>query len=548
MLRIIRPYILLTLFSLLLLLPGISKLPVIDRDEAHFAQASRQMLQSDNFFQIRFQDHTRFQKPPGINWLQAASVSLFSDAKSNKIWPYRIPSVLGGLLSVLLTCYFARRFINPRSGFIAGAMLASSLLLVVEAHMAVIDATLLLSVVLMEGALWVVYQGSFEKKPIHWFWPLLFWLALSFGMVLKGVTPLVGMLSVISLCLIERNVRWLNNLWPVSGLLLFAGLTSLWLIKVNQAEQSNYLMQMIHRDLLPKLQGGHESHGKPPLFHLALLPLTFWPASLFLWQGARHAWTNRQQRNIKFLLAWLLPVWLFFELMPTKLPQYVLPVFPALAMLCAMALDEQFSALKTGKWLRFLQLLWLLLSIGFAAALVLLSYLVIQQGNFSDIALIVFIGMFSVCAVYLVWHARFKQGFIATMIMAGLSFPLIFHSFLPSLQPAWLSSNVAQKLVTIDGLNNQNPLLVVGFEEPSLVFNLNTDLIKFGDSEQAVEQLTQDPKHLVLVELNTFHHWKNNANYRVIQQTRGFNYSKGRWIDLVLISARKSGESKHVTF
>lgn len=546
MLRTIRPYILLMLFSLLLLLPGISQLPVIDRDEAHFAQATRQMLQNDNFFQIRFQDKTRFQKPPGINWMQAAAVSVFSDAQASQIWPYRIPSVLAGLLSVLLTCYFARRFISNRTAVIAAALLASSLLLVVEAHMAVIDAALLFSVVLMQGALWIIYQGSFNNERIHWWWPLLFWLAMSFGMVLKGVTPLVGVLSLISLCIIEREVNWLRNLCPIRGLILFSGLTFAWVYMVNQAEHSNYLLQMIHHDLLPKLQGGHESHGKPPLFHLALLPLTFWPASLFLWQGASHAWSNRQQRTIKFLLAWLLPTWLFFELMPTKLPQYVLPTFPALAILCAMALDKSFAPLKSGKWLRLLQLLWAVLSVGFAVALVMMSYLVVQQGTLSDLALFAVIGSLTLIAVYLVWHARFQQGFVAIMLMAGLSFPIIFHSFLPSLQPAWLSRTIAQKLA-VEKLSVDNPLIVQGFDEPSLVFNLNTALVRFVNSQQAVAQLMGNPEQLALVELHTFHQWPNAASYKVLQQTRGFNYSKGRWIDLVLVQSKKSGESKHVT-
>ena len=546
MLRKAQPYILLVLFSLLLFMPGISTLPVIDRDEAHFAQATRQMLQNDNFFQIRFQETTRFQKPPGINWLQAGAVRVFTNSQSSQIWPYRIPSVLGGLLSVLLTCYLARRFLNERTAIIASAMLASSLLLVVEAHMAVIDASLLFSVVLMEGALWVIYQGFFEKRSIHWCWPLIFWLAMTFGMVLKGVTPLMGVLSISALCLIERNIRWLQALMPLRGLLLFTGLTLMWVILINQAEHSNYLLQMINHDLLPKFKGGHESHGKPPLFHLALLPLTFWPASLFLWQGATHAWRNRQQRTIQFLLAWLLPIWIFFELMPTKLPQYVLPAFPALAMLCAIALDTRFTPLKASKSLRLLQSFWFMLSAGFATALVLMSYLVIQQPQLNDLILLLLIGGCSLAALYLVWHARFQQGFMVVMVMAALSFPIIFHSFLPALQPAWLSRNIAEKLV-MQKFSPDNPVIVVGFEEPSLVFNLNTHLVKFSDSQQAIKQLMQSPMRRAVVELNTFHHWQNIAAFQVIEQTRGFNYSKGRWVDLVLVRAKKSGESKHAT-
>lgn len=289
----------LTLLSLLLFLPGIANLPVIDRDEAHFAQASRQMLQTGNYFQIRFQDKTRFQKPPGINWLQAASVRLFSNADATTIWPYRVPSLLGGLFSVLLLYFFARHFVNQGTALLASGLFTTSLLLIVETHMAVIDASLLFSVLLMQGALWHCYEKGIVGERVHWGWAFCFWLALSFGMVLKGVTPLVGFLTVSALCLFERRVAWLQGLRLCRGFLLFLLLTLGWVYMVNNAEHSNYLMQMLHRDLLPKLQGGHESHGKPPLFHLLILPLTFWPASLFLWHAGVYAsrWHHEKQLN-----------------------------------------------------------------------------------------------------------------------------------------------------------------------------------------------------------------------------------------------------------
>ncbi len=163
-------YLLLIFFSCLLFIPGMRSLPVVDRDEAHFAQASRQMMQTGNYFQVRFQEKTRFQKPPGINWLQAATVKLFSHPDSVKIWPYRLPSFLGALFAVLLTYAFGRRFFCQKTALLGALFLASSLLLVIESHMAVIDTSLLCSVVLMQGALWVIYQRTREKKPAHWAW------------------------------------------------------------------------------------------------------------------------------------------------------------------------------------------------------------------------------------------------------------------------------------------------------------------------------------------------------------------------------------------
>ena len=272
-----------------------------------------------------------------------------SNADANIIWPYRITSVFGALLSVVLTYFFARRFVGAPAAKLAAALLASSLLLVVESHMAVIDTSLLSSVVLMQGALWVIYQTGMENKRPHWGWALCFWLAMAYGLVLKGVTPLVGILSIFALCISERRVDWLRGLHLIGGLALFSTLSLLWIFLVNSAENSNYLLQMINKDLLPKLKGGHESHGKPPLFHLILLPRTFWPASLFLLPAGIYAVRHRHERVVKFLLAWLIPTWIFFELMPTKLPQYVLPTFPALALCCALAIREMAQARATRK-------------------------------------------------------------------------------------------------------------------------------------------------------------------------------------------------------
>src|SRR5437762_9157261 len=99
----VRPYLLLAGLCLLLYLPGIAAIPPLDRDEARFAQATRQMLETGDFLRIRFQDEARNKKPAGIHWLQAAAVSAFAGPDSNAIWPYRLPSIIGALGAVLLT-------------------------------------------------------------------------------------------------------------------------------------------------------------------------------------------------------------------------------------------------------------------------------------------------------------------------------------------------------------------------------------------------------------------------------------------------------------
>ncbi len=535
----INPYLLLGIFSLVLFLPGLSSLPVIDRDEAHFAQASRQMVQTGNYFQIRFQEITRFQKPPGINWLQAVSVQLFSNGDASMIWPYRLPSLLGALFSVFLTYFFARRFASQNVALLAGAFLASSLLLVVETHMAVTDAALLSSVLLMQGSLWIIYHAGLENKRAPIGWALLFWLAMASGLVLKGVTPLVGVLSVGTLCILERRITWLRGLRIYPGFLLFVLLGLAWLLMVDAAEHSNYLLQMLRKDLLPKLQGGHESHGRPPFFHLLSLPLTFWPASLFLWQGCAYAFNKRHQQMVRFLLAWIVPVWIFFEIMPTKLPQYVLPTFPAIAMLCALGVVDKVKIEPSGWSLWLLQVLWGVLSLVMAICLLLLPYYLMHKVTGIGVLIFVILSIMSAVCVYYACFGVYRRASILVLMTALLSFPLICGGFLPKLRPLWLSRNIAERLPQ-QGVDVQKPLLAVGYSEPSLVFYLNTKQVLYVDNVKATRLMLKHPDSLLLVDERYHAQMEHDIGpLDIIAHIRGFNYSSGRWADLALAKKNK---------
>jgi len=137
--------ILLVALTLLMALPGLSNLPVIDRDEARFAQASIQMVERQDYVNIRFQDRARNKKPAGIYWMQSAMLKMFSSPDKRDIWIQRIPSTLGALLAVLATYWGGRCMIGKRAAFIGAGLLAVSAGFVFEAHIAKTDAVLCLA-------------------------------------------------------------------------------------------------------------------------------------------------------------------------------------------------------------------------------------------------------------------------------------------------------------------------------------------------------------------------------------------------------------------
>src|SRR3984885_14804602 len=107
-----RPHLLLGILCLCLYVPGIAAIPVLDRDEARFAQATRQMLESGDFLHIRFQDEARNNKPAGIYWLQAAAVGALSTPESTAVWPYRVPSLIGASPAVIFPFGFGRALLR----------------------------------------------------------------------------------------------------------------------------------------------------------------------------------------------------------------------------------------------------------------------------------------------------------------------------------------------------------------------------------------------------------------------------------------------------
>ncbi len=127
-----------------------------------------------------------------------------------------------------------------------------------------------------------------------------------------------------------------------------AAIVAPWVISVQNATAGQFIPDSLAHDLLPKLVGAQESHGAPPGYYLAVVIASFWPGSLFIVPGLVWGWRRRRDLASRFLLAWLGPAWVFFELVPTKLPHYILPLYPAVALLAGGALAEGFVKRLTG--------------------------------------------------------------------------------------------------------------------------------------------------------------------------------------------------------
>ncbi|HEX4098871.1 MAG TPA: glycosyltransferase family 39 protein, partial [Caulobacteraceae bacterium] len=230
-------------------LPGLIAVPPLDRDESRFAQATAQMLESRDFVVIRYQDQPRFKKPVGIHWLQAASVSLFSNPEDREIWAYRIPSLLGAMLAAAACAWGASAFFGPSAGLLAGAMLGTTFMLSTEALIAKTDAVLCGTTTLAVAALGRLYAEAREGPPAGRRAWLLFWVGLSMGTLDKGpVAPMVAALTIAALCAMDRKAAWLGRLNWGWGAIILVAICGPWAWAVTVATDGGFWSKAIGGD------------------------------------------------------------------------------------------------------------------------------------------------------------------------------------------------------------------------------------------------------------------------------------------------------------
>ncbi len=531
----------LILCGLLLFLPGFFTIPPIDRDEARFAQATKQMVEAEDFIDIRFQDDVRYKKPVGIYWLQAMAVETASalgvPRAQVRIWLYRVPSLIGAIGAVLLTYWTALTFVTRRSAVIAGLMLASSVLIGVEARLAKTDAMLLLAVVATMGALGKVYmawqRGEDPLKP-DWRAPAIFWTALAGGILLKGplILLFVG-LTVGTLAILDRTADWLWRLRPALGIPWTLLLVLPWFVAIFMRAGEQFFQDSLGGDMLSKLAGGQESHGAPPGLYFVLFWVTFWPGAALAGMAAPAIWRARREPGAQYLLAWLVPSWIVFELVMTKLPHYVLPMYPAVAILIAGALER--SVLSRG-WLAKGAAWWfaipLIASVGAIVATIMLT----RQPAFLAWPFIAAALIFGLFAWWMYDDARAERSLLNSIVSSLFLSMALYGVVVPSLTPVFPSVELARALRSVQCVGPK--AASAGFHEPSLVFMAGTDTM-LTDGSGAADFLGQGSCRFALIERQSERNFVQRAEaiglrYNVATRIEGYNYSQGRAISIAV--------------
>lgn len=541
-----RPLTVLIAAVLLAWLPGFFTVPPLDRDEPRFAQASKQMLETGDFININLGDEARSQKPIGIYWLQAASTAVLSqflpeDRALTSIWTYRVPSFLGALAALLLTFQIVRLFAPVETAFYSALLLGSTLLLMVESKNAKTDAVLLATILGTQYFLLRLYLNAREPQsaPAPGLPAILCgWACFALGILVKGpIIALVCGFTAIAVSLWDRQWRWLARSRPILGTLLTLLIVLPWMIAIGIATNGEFFLRSLGQDFAFKVAGVAEAHGAPPGYFTLFSNVTFWPATLVLipaiWFGFRH----RNQPVVRYLLAWAGSVWLMFELTPTKLPHYVLPAYPALAILGAMWLTRSREGAPTrGERIAVVASLAIFLVVTLAlAGLLLAAPFALGPGA----SLLSYYGVGAGVITAFVVAAAVKQGKLAQAVGAAVLCAVVLYGttwigVAPALTEFRLSPQIAAA-VARHARPDDPPVVIAGYAEPSAIFLLGTDTVLTVGA--AAGEIAARKGGLAVIEAGDRPAFleaisQGSALAMPLEEIRGINYSNGSRLTL----------------
>ena len=535
-----RAIVFLILCGIVLFVPGFFTIPAIDRDEARFAQATKQMVESGDFVDIRFQDDVRYKKPVGVYWLQAAVVETASalglPRAQLRIWLYRVPSLIGAIGAVLLTYWTALAFLTRRGAALAALLIGSCVLLGAEARLAKTDAMLLLAVTAAMGAMARVYlswqRGEDPAQP-PWTPPVIFWTALAGGILLKG--PLILMfvaLTILVLAILDRSAVWLWRMRPGWGLIWTLVLVLPWFVAIFWRAGDAFFADSLGGDMLSKL-AAQESHGAPPGIYLLLFWVTFWPGAPLASMAAPAVWRARREPGAQYLLAWLIPSWIVFELVLTKLPHYVLPLYPAIAILTVGALERR---VLSRSWLTRGAAWWFAIPAITAVIAIVGAIKLTHQPAFPAWPILAAAMIFGLIAWWLFEDSRAERSLLNAVVAAMCLAVAVYGVVLPSLTTLFPSAEVARALRNVVCVGPK--AAAAGFHEPSLVFMTGTGTL-LTDGSGAADFLGQGSCRFALVESRSERGFVQRAEaiglrYNAASRIEGYNISQGKSVSIAI--------------
>lgn len=483
--------------------------PLFDLDEPRYAQAAREMLQRGDWVTPYFNDVVRFDKPVFFYWLIMLAYKLFGISEFSA----RFSSAVTSILTVGMVYWFGMRWISERFGLIAGVILATSALFVGVGRMSITDMTLSMLMTATTLSLFMVAHANLR-------WWLVAGVFAGLAVLTKGPVGIVvpGAIFVLYTLLIGDWKRCLLNRWLPLALLICVGIAAPWYYLAYQANGPSFTNALLFHNVT-RFSDTVSGHKQPIYFYVIVLLAGFLPWTVYLPAAIKHfigqykEGTQKQAESgnmayfvALYALVWIVFIFGFFTLSQTKLLTYILPLFPALALLTAVVWEAKSRSRADEDGWMFLPAVFM--AIGALAGGVLFNSnmdkllpreaLGVQANGYNLVgAVILVFGM--AWTAWLLHKGRFMQALTSQVAAITLTFMIAAVGILPAVSQA-TQGTMLHYLQKTGG----KPLMIYEIQRPSLTFYGKRRIPRFVEEqqEQIVAELNKSPYTFVITKNN----------------------------------------------
>lgn len=485
-----------------LCLPNLGGPSLWDIDEGNNAECSVEMWRSGNWVVPTFNYELREDKPALLYWCQMGCYAVLGVNETSA----RLPSALAALLTILVTYELGRQTFGKRAGLLAGLILASSTLFCAAGHFANPDALLCACTTVHLALFWNDYRSGGKG------WLELTGVACGLAVLAKGPVGIVLPLGVVGLFLLWRgDVKRLLDIRLVGAGLLFVLVAAPWYIWVGLETKGEWLLRFWNNHHAKRMTTALESHGGPIFYYVIVLVLGLAPWSIFLAASAWNALRGLRAREegtpadtrpaVQYLLCWCAVYFIFFSLVRTKLPNYILPLYPPGAILIGWFLVRwRNGEVHVPAWLERLELLTLaLIGVGLSVGLVIASGLVplgvLRGRQVPGLEGWAWMGALPIGAALVSWwclRRGWRDGMIGAIAGSAVLFTAVLGARAIDSVDRYKSPRALVAALPADHPRREVRMGACAYFHPSLVFYCQREVKRF-ENEQEVSDFLAGP-------------------------------------------------------
>ncbi|HML29506.1 MAG TPA: glycosyltransferase family 39 protein [Hyphomicrobium sp.] len=448
-------------------LPGVVRLPAVDRTEIIWSETTRDMVARGDWTDPRFGDAVHQYRPIGTFWAQGAARWLAGQSQDRNITVYRIPSFLAVTLAILALFWLGRGLVGAETALIASALFAVAPLTVLVSQLAIAEGLSLLPATVAMLALARIYTN--EEEPIGT--ALLFWAAVGVGILINALlVPILVLATLVALYIFDRDLMWLKRLRPIIGVPIALVLGAPWLM-VRAHQDGVAFAGLSWRQFFTALGGAQDMKLRafPGTFVLALM-LGFIPGTMLIGTAFKRFWAEHEKARLpRFLLAWVLGYLVYLEVLSSKPGTYMVQtMFPALALGVAMVVTSERGDGKQPEWSGF----WIWPTALSALPLVIFGAVYLFVGELPSLFALVLI---AITASLFIWTGQLgREGQLRRWAAIGCAALGLFGLTLlgvvmPSIDKIWPAGRIAKAIAACP----KQDAVLIGFREPSGRFLLD---------------------------------------------------------------------------